>query len=590
MPPPNLTSFMKMNVTLSPGRLLIFCIVIGFGACKKTDSLITAGAAADTKITQQFFNVSPTEHPLVKRIVAEIQKRNNAYPFVAGFARTNGFAIWDKAILAPKPKTILQRDGDSTLVDTLVYVPLVLANTLQVNGSILAKIKGDSIFLKYVLAQDYKAYPFDGGRTTVTADQFTAFMLLLNREVFGHQTFTITDERLFADPTYPHPDTTTKEVSFDTVQVDNLNIPSVNCMIFQVRICGSNGTGRTSARTITTSPNNCVYYYEEHCYTIYDDSGGWGGGSSGGDSGGSSGGGGIPGGGGGGAPIPHDYPCQTTGTCNPPGGGIGWLPPVSWDDDYNPYLADSVIVDSSISNNYPCVQKIIDSITNYANINAIAQVALKTVFGINKKIKLTIVANASLPYSIDGQTDNGNLNSSEDTYSTTIHLNSWMLNHSTQEYIAATIIHEAVHAYIQYCYHQYTNGHMDSTSFKNMFPLYWPPKSLYQSNNIYFYQMGNSAQHKAMAASMINLMKHPLISLYPNTSINASTRDSVYEAITWGGFGETPSFAVRPDTLYIRAMNSMAKDTSIHSPFTLIGFPGTYYIDSHNLNLNKGCQ
>ncbi|MBK9958070.1 MAG: hypothetical protein IPP11_05675 [Chitinophagaceae bacterium] len=47
-----------------------------------------------------------------------------------------------------------------------------------------------------------------------------------------------------------------------------------------------------------------------------------------------------------------------------------------------------------------------------------------------------------------------------------------MLNSATQEYIAATIIHEAIHAYIFYCQHQVQNGYMDTTSFKNLFPYF----------------------------------------------------------------------------------------------------------------------
>lgn len=312
---------MKICSKLLMSIMLLFGIIAINTSCKKAETFTDNNAATDSEITRQFFNLSPTEHPLVKRIAAQLKKLDDRNHFVADFAKTNGFAIWNKAILAPKPKTVLQRDGDGfELADSVVYVPLVLEDSLHVNGSILAKVKGDSIFFKYVLAQDYKAYPFAGGRGVVTANQFATLMFVLNREVFGHKTFNISDERLFADPSYPSPDTSTKQVSFDTAQVDNLNIPSTHCMMLSVKICGTNGTGRTGART-TPGPNNCLYYYVEHCYTIYDDSGGWGG------SGGSTPPSGVPGGGGGGSSsIPHDYPCQTTNTCPPPGGGIGWFP------------------------------------------------------------------------------------------------------------------------------------------------------------------------------------------------------------------------------------------------------------------------
>lgn len=86
-------------------------------------------------------------------------------------------------------------------------------------------------------------------------------------------------------------------------------------------------------------------------------------------------------------------------------------------------------------------------------------------------------------------------------------------------------------------------------------------------------------------------MAAPLKSLFPNPGLNVAVRDSIYDAITWGGLFETPSFTARHDSLYIRTMNSMTKDTSIHAPFILNGYPNTYYKrDAHNSNLTKGCQ
>jgi hypothetical protein len=584
-----------------PAFLLAFiflCIAsVLFESCKKTDSLVKSTLAEDKKLTFQFFNLSASVDPLVMRLANRIKSYNDATPFVSNFARNNGLPIWDKSIVTITNSSSSHRGGGGGTLqqaDTVISVPLVLANDIQVNGSIVARIKGDSIFMKYVLAQDYKAYAFTGSPKGGTAKSFATYMFVLNRKVFGHQNFTITDERLFVPPTSERIDSTIRIVSFDTSQHDNIKIPATHCELFIISICGSNAARSTNL----ILPGNCYVFYDESCYTVFDDSEGWGSGGSGGvgTGGGTSGGtsgGTVPGGGGGGStsPIPHHYPCSTPGVCNPPGGGIGWFPTVAIDDVFNPYVADSVTIDTSITNNFPCIQRVIDSLTEYANINAVAQVALKTVFGVNKKINLTIAASSNLPYNIDGETAPGTINTSDGTYSTTIQLNKWLLTHATQQYIAATIIHEAVHAYIGYCYNQYLIGNMDSSSFKNLFPLYWPPRVLYPGpNNTYYYQIGGSAQHKAMAASLINLLMQPLISLYPNPSIPAATRDSIYEAITWGGLGGTPSFAVRPDSLYIRAVNTMAKDTTLHRPFVLVGYPTQYNFDAHSLNLIPGCQ
>ncbi len=310
--------------------------------------------------------------------------------------------------------------------------------------------------------------------------------------------------------------------------------------------------------------------------------------------------------GGGGSTPPNTGNCTGVSTCRPgtlievgriPCGGCGPGPIVVVPPDvptFNPYTADTVIIDPTLRTNFPCVARIIDSLTSYANMNALAQVALKEVFGINQRIHLTFIADNSLPIDEDGHTESGNLYNGDSIYATTVHLNEWMLTHSTQEYIASTIIHESIHAFIQYKYQQYLYGNIDSTQFKTLFPLYWPPRSLGQANGQYIYSMGNSPQHTAMAANMINIMKQALVSLYPNSHINELTRDSVYKAIVWGGLENTPSFSVRSDTLFIYAMTNMARDTSLHIPFN-ISLNGTtignhYQYDSHNLSLLKSCQ
>ncbi len=310
------------------------------------------------------------------------------------------------------------------------------------------------------------------------------------------------------------------------------------------------------------------------------------------------------GGGGSGSGIPPADPCNNIpdnptdpytaqsnvidpGNCPPPTGGPGWVPIEDQPGEYNPYYADEVIVDTSITNNYPCVSRIIDSLTNYSNINALAQVALHNVFGVNQKIKLSIVA-TNLPSNIDGETEPGNINDPDSVYTTKIHINKKILSSSTQEYIASTIIHEAVHAYIRYCQHQVQNGYMDTTKFKNLFPLFWPPRIAYVGGGTNYYSIGSSVQHQVMASNLIYTMTQPLINLFPNPGISPSMRDSIYTALSWGGLSSTPAFYAHPDTLFIHAMNEMARDTSIHAPFQFNGVSFQY--DSHNLNLVPGCQ
>ncbi len=302
--------------------------------------------------------------------------------------------------------------------------------------------------------------------------------------------------------------------------------------------------------------------------------------------------------------IPHAYPCTTPdnptdpytaqsnvvdpGNCPPPTGGPGWVPIEDQPGEYNPYQADEVIIDPSIKNYYPCVSRIIDSLTNYSNMNALAQVALHTVFGVNEKMHLTFKTNSGWTQSDDDAgTKPDSSFVSESGFYATIQLNPWVLKNSTEEYIASTIIHEAIHAYIDFKYYQYITNQIDSIEFKTLFPIYWPPNI---SGGIYI-PPGNLSQHKIMASNLVATMTNSLISTYPNASIPPELRDSIYRGLTWGGLQHTTAFLSRSDTLAIKAINIIARDTSVHAPFILTGYPTPQYTyDAHNLNMKIGCQ
>ena len=235
----------------------------------------------------------------------------------------------------------------------------------------------------------------------------------------------------------------------------------------------------------------CIGYGE---YCSYEGPGGPGSGGGGdlGDDPPPSGGGGGSGGGG----TPPD-PCG--GASGGRGIGVegnlpciedpGWEPepPIPL-EDYNPLDADTVIIDADIRNNFPCVEKILDSInkfyvvvggvSKYLNINSVPQLALHEVFNVNKKIHTTISVDWALTKdSADGVTNSFQPvpTNGEDFY-TTIKLNPWVLQNATQEYIGAVILHEAYHAYIDYKYFEYYHGVIDSNQYKLLFPLYWPPR------------------------------------------------------------------------------------------------------------------
>jgi len=80
------------------------------------------------------------------------------------------------------------------------------------------------------------------------------------------------------------------------------------------------------------------------------------------------------------------------------------------------------------------------------------------------------------------------------------------LNNASQEYITATILHEAVHAWIDY---QYGHGSPEA-----------------------------NIQHNLMAQNdRFNMMRDALMEMFPNLSLQAATD------LTWGGLKNTNAFS-----------------------------------------------
>ncbi len=324
--------------------LFLLAAITIIAACRKADQPVSIGNAslADTTITQQFFSIPAAADPVVQAIAKEIERRNGSKEFITEFAKTKGFAVWDKAILS-FPKIKAGSNFSNTIADSLVYIPLVLQNTAVTNGFIRAVIN-DSISLSYCLAKDYKNYPFTTTTGATTADEFSSLLMLMDREVFGYNMFTITDNRLLNEPgsTNVSPYTRTAKMLSATNGINAGNnlcegtIYTVSWLVQDAANCtcangASNGGVCQDWQAGCTACSNTVTI----TITVGDGSCGGGGPVGGGTptTGGPSGGGTGSGGG----QIPPYYPCsggiptsllpEPLPPCPPPGGGGGWVPP-----------------------------------------------------------------------------------------------------------------------------------------------------------------------------------------------------------------------------------------------------------------------
>lgn len=146
------------------------------------------------------------------------------------------------------------------------------------------------------------------------------------------------------------------------------------------------------------------------------------------------------------------------------------------------------------------------------------------IFADSKSFNL-VFHQAALPAVTDGVTDGQGV-PSQGHLDIDITLNSTTLPHSAKEYIAATVIHEAAHAYM-----------------------------------IYFGKSDQFDGHQTMATQYVDVMKQDLQIMFPGMT------DEDAEALAWGGLGKTPAWKNMVSTNPVKAnrilsINKQYKDAT----------------------------
>jgi len=190
----------------------------------------------------------------------------------------------------------------------------------------------------------------------------------------------------------------------------------------------------------------------------------------------------------------------------------------------------TIIVDEL---NNPCLKQVLAKLQAKdlsADINRI----LRTIFGTNDNIELTFRENANLPIHTDGRVSNASLkyypSSKTVAGGVTIELNPVALANASQEYMAMTILHETVHAYIDYR-NEYVKAY-----------------SLGRTEGVI-----NSYMHHDVMTQYVNELQQSLKEVYPNYP------DAYARALAWGGLHETVAWQPLLDKEAILAKNRQEK-------------------------------
>ncbi len=100
----NTYSYMQNSLQRKIYNILLLLSFLSF-SCKKFDPSPKPPESIDIQgVTSKFFKTTSNTSELVKRVVEDIRARNFKKEFIYSFAKTKGFAIWDKVVVLSSKK------------------------------------------------------------------------------------------------------------------------------------------------------------------------------------------------------------------------------------------------------------------------------------------------------------------------------------------------------------------------------------------------------------------------------------------------------------------------------------------------------
>lgn len=440
-------------------------------------------------IREKFFSVQSGTDPIVIALAEKIKRQDSKYNFVPSVVKKAGYPVWHKAKVATSGGQ-LNRVADGELQ---VFIPFVVDSIQQTRAVLTVKIDDADTVFRILYSNQYATGGFDttenGGMWS--AQETFAVFTMFDKDIYGHTKFKVYDSRLLGtatDTIGTSPVTAAITDISSTRQGQQISARGmitvwITYVVCEVCLPARNAApaGRLSDFIFCCNPS---YHLVGTLYWIDDDplpgGGGWW------DGGGGGGGCGEPC-----APCPgcdwtQDNPC-----INPDPN----MPQVPCDDQWRPVTEnvpdpfdvnkfDSVGVSDEIRDSFPCVYEIIKD--DLWDINKTIQIGFHDFFSVNQYNHIFF----KLDYSMCGAGDT--VNGETSPYPTrmmingnqhfidTISLNPCFLARASREAIVGTIIHESIHAYIEWCLKDYERyggtqpGYtIDSFYLKEHFPLHW---------------------------------------------------------------------------------------------------------------------
>ena len=223
-----------MRTTKQLFTLFLFASLLFFISCKKTDTISVTENLSTNSIVEKFFNSHRTADPTEKVLIDFLKRVNEKDKFLEKTVAKIGYPRWDKAITNAKKKVALNARnllGDSTQT---FYIPFVRDSQNYVNAAMVIKISPTDTTFTYRCDWQYAQFVNDSTTADVQAKNVASFFMTLDKAVFEHSEFKITDKRLFKPISNTNVNDTTDYIIKKVILVDSSNsINSNNLLVFE---------------------------------------------------------------------------------------------------------------------------------------------------------------------------------------------------------------------------------------------------------------------------------------------------------------------------------------------------------------------
>jgi hypothetical protein len=403
--------------------LILFAFVLFF-SCRKTEKVFTQPA---TEAEIKFFTLPASADPSLQKVVDKIRSENEASSFLNEFIKKQGFAVWDKTTVQRLAKSVATKAnrtaGDSA---DLVIIPLVRANEKQVHGALACTIIDDSVTIRLLDGSKYNWYNQHPEITGNNGEQLSLMLMQLDKTVFGHELFKITDPAAFGSKTGKKP-------RYIKLLPNQGKADNQRWVIETITVTYVTYEDQFDGQVLGCDPGPDCFIYREVTHTIVYQHYVW---------------------------VNDDYPSPNPDPWYDPNGGGGGTGGGGSGTGETPWVPvgdpiPAIVTVTTVTNNItePCLNEVYNKITESQYKNKLSTMLQD--FQISDQIVISINTNNSLPSNVYGQAYQ---QQNSEIYNIDLHTS--ILKKCSQEFIAATYFHEAIHVYLK----EHVNEWMDRTS------------------------------------------------------------------------------------------------------------------------------